>query len=163
MIGASRLDIATYEDVEADVGSNAEAGFIVLLSSVAAAFGIGVTSPGGLASLTLAALVSWVVWAVLTYIIGARILPMPETRADIGELLRTTGISSAPGILRIFGFVPVVGWWIYMGVTVWMLFAFVVAVRQALDYTSSKRALAVCVLGWLIHGVLFFAFVQEAM
>jgi len=96
---------------------------------------------------------------LLTVFIGTRLLPDRETRADFGQVLRTTGFSASPGFLRVFGLVPIVGWYIFAAATVWMLFTFVVAVRQALDYTSTVRALLVCVLGWLVHSMLFFWFV----
>jgi hypothetical protein len=51
---------------------------------------------------------------------------------------------------------------VFAATAVWMLAAMVVAVRQALDYTSTMRAAAVCVLGWslaigiaIILGLLF--------
>jgi hypothetical protein len=90
-------------------------------------------------------------------------LPEPSTHADVGEVLRTTGFSASPGVLRIFAAIPGLGIPIFIGVTIWMLCTFVVAVRQALDYGSTGRALAVCVLGWLLHGLLFFAFVRAAI
>jgi hypothetical protein len=94
--------------------------------------------------------------------IGTRLLPGNQTRADFGQILRTTGFSATPGILRALGFLPHVGWMIFVAATVWMLFTFVVAIRQALDYTSTRRALAVCILGWLIHGVVLFSFILTA-
>jgi hypothetical protein len=163
MIGAARLDPLTYEQVEADPATTGGAVLIVLAASVAASIGAGVTTPGGILGVTLGAMATWMVWVGLTYVIGTRILPESQTRATLGEVLRTTGFSASPGILRIFGILPAIGWPIFFGVTIWMLLAFVVAVRQALDYTGSRRALAVCVLGWLIHGVLFFAFVITAI
>jgi hypothetical protein len=163
MIGAARLDAETYEQVEADPATTGGAVFVVLAASVAASIGAGVTNPGGIVGVTLGAVATWMVWVGLTYVIGTRMLPESQTHATIGEVLRTTGFSASPGILRIFGFLPAIGWPIFLGVTIWMLLAFVVAVRQALDYAGSWRALAVCVLGWLIHGVLFFAFVVTAI
>ena len=163
MIGAARLDAQTYERVEADPAKTVAAVFVVVLASIAASIGIGVTDLGGLIGVTLGAMATWVVWVGLTYVIGTRILPETQTDATLGEILRTTGFSASPGILRIFGFLPTIGWAIFLGVTIWMLFAFVVAVRQALDYAGSRRALLVCVLGWLIHGILFFAFVVTAI
>ena len=163
MIGAARLDAQTYERVEADPSTTVAAVFVVLVASVAAAIGIGVRDPGGILGVTLGALATWMVWVGLTYVIGTRILPESQTHATIGEVLRTTGFSATPGILRIFGFLPAIGSAIFFGVTIWMLFAFVIAVRQALDYAGSARALLVCILGWLIHGVLFFAFVVTAI
>jgi hypothetical protein len=163
MIGAARLDAQTYERVEADPSTTVAAVLVVLVASVAASIGIGATDPGGVLGVTLGAMATWMVWVVLTYVIGTRILPESQTHATIGEVLRTTGFSATPGILRIFGFLPAIGSAIFFIVTIWMLFAFVIAVRQALDYAGSLRALLVCILGWLIHGVLFFAFVVTAI
>jgi hypothetical protein len=163
MIGASRLDPATYEDVEADRSSTAGAILVVIISSLAAAIGSGSRDLTSAISAVILLLGAWMVWVGLTYFIGARLLPGPETQSNIGEVLRTTGFSASPGILRILGLIPGVGFPIFIVVTIWMLFTFVVAIRQALDYASSLRALAVCMLGWLIHGLLFFGFVVVAV
>jgi hypothetical protein len=163
MIGAARLDAQTYEEVEANPAAIRGAIFIVLAASVAAAIGTGVRDLAGLISVTVFSVATWAVWVGLTYLIGTRLLPEPQTRSDLGEVFRTTGYSAAPGILRILCILPLVGLPIFLGVTVWMLFSFVVAIRQALDYAHTGRALAVCVLGWLIHGILFFAFVLSAI
>ena len=163
MIGASRLDPATYEQVEADRSSTAGAILVVIISSVAAALGSGSRNVVSVVSAVILLLGAWVIWVGLTYFIGARLLPGPETHTNIGEVLRTTGFSASPGVLRILGLIPAVGLPIFIIVTVWMLFTFVVAIRQALDYASSARALAVCLLGWLIHGLLFFGFVLIAI
>jgi hypothetical protein len=77
-------------------------------------------------------------------------MPAPETRSDVGELLRTIGFSAAPGILRIFGVVPGAAIPAFVITAVWMLAAMIVAVRQALDYKSTARAIAVCGLGWVL-------------
>jgi hypothetical protein len=163
MIRASRLDAETYEQVEADRASNAGAVAVVVVASIAAAVGSGARDPIGIISATAALLITWIFWVVLTYFIGTRLLPEAQTHADVGEVLRTTGFSASPGVLRILGALPAVGLPIFIGVTIWMLLTFVVAIRQALDYASSGRALAVCVLGWLLHGLLFFAFVMVAI
>jgi hypothetical protein len=99
------------------------------------------------------------VWIALTLVIGKWIMPGPETQTNAGEILRTTGFSASPGVFRIFGVIPGIGLPIFLGVTAWMLLTFVVAIRQALDYASFKQALAVCVLGWVLHGLVFFGFV----
>ena len=81
---------------------------------------------------------------------------MDTSDADWGELLRTTGFAAAPGMLRIFGIVPGLTGLVFFVASLWMLAAFVVAVRQALDYTSTGRAVAVCLIGWLVNGAIFF-------
>jgi hypothetical protein len=162
MIGAACLDAATYEQVEADSTSSASAIMVVVIASVAAAIGAGSRDLTSIAGITLAAILSWIVWIGLTLVIGKWIMPEPGTHADIGEVLRTTGFSASPGVFRILAGIPGLGLLVFLGVTVWMLFTFVVAIRQALDYTSFTRAFAVCLLGWLIHGLLFFGFVRVA-
>jgi len=163
MIGAARLDAHTYEEVEADRTSTGAAMFVVILASIAAAIGAGAGDWITVSALVIALLAIWMVWVGLTLLIGTALLPEPQTHADIGEVLRTTGFSAAPGIFRVLGVVPVIGWVLFLGVNLWMLFSFVVAIRQALDYGSARRALAVCILGWMIHGLLLFGFVRVAM
>ena len=151
MIGAARLDVRTYEEVEADKTAIRQAMAVVVLSSLAA--GIGSIAKVGLLGLltgTIASLIGWFIWAFLTYLIGTKILPEPQTRSDVGELLRTTGFSSSPGLLRILGVVPLIGGLIVVAASIWMLIAMVIAVRQALDYTSTWRAVGVCIIGWIV-------------
>ncbi len=148
---AMKLDPDLYEEVEADHTANGQAALTVLLSSLAAGVG-GVLSGGwyGLMLNTIVALVGWVVWAFLCYFIGAKLLPEHQTKADMGELIRCTGFSSAPGLLQVLGILPGLGGFIRFAVAIWMLAAFVIAVRQALDYTSTLRALGVCLIGWVV-------------
>lgn len=157
MMGAARLDVGTYEEVEADTTATPQAMIVVILSSLAA--GIGSFRDGGITTLlaiTLGALVGWLVWAGLTYFIGTKMLPEPDTKANVGELLRTTGFSQAPGILRILGIIPMIGGLISLIASVWMLVAFVIAVRQALDYKSTGRAVGVCLIGFLVYLAIVF-------
>jgi hypothetical protein len=94
------------------------------------------------------------VWAFLTYYIGTRLLPEPRTRADYGQLLRTIGFASAPGLIRVVGIIPGLGAIVFAVAGVWMLIAMVIAVRQALDYTSTWRAVGVCAIGWVVQSVI---------
>jgi hypothetical protein len=151
VIGAAKLDAHIYEEVEHDRTAMAQAMTVVVLSAVAA--GIGSLHAGfrGLVVVSVVALVGWFIWGWLTYLIGTKLLPEANTKADPGELLRTIGFSSAPGVLRIFGFVPLLGGVISFVASVWMLVAMVIAVRQALDYSSTNRAIGVCAIGWLVY------------
>lgn len=170
MIGAAKLDVHTYEEVEADQTAMGPAMAVVVISSVAA--GIGALGTGGVLGLlvgAVVALVGWFIWAFITYVVGTKLLPEPQTHADMGQLLRTIGFSASPGILRVLGFIPVVGALISFLAGIWMLVAMVVAVRQALDYSSTWRAVAVCVIGFVIYilitiaiGLAFAAFAAGA-
>lgn len=152
MIRAAKLDVNLYEEVEADKQAMGQAMSVVILASLAA--GVGGASAGGIHGLllgTVGALVGWFVWAFITYYVGTKIMPEPQTRADYGELLRTIGFSSSPGLLRVFGFIPVLGRIIFIVCGIWMLVAMIIAVRQALDYKSTLRAVGVCIVGWVIQ------------
>ena len=155
LVGAATLNVHTYEEVEVDSTAIGQAMGVVILSSLAAGIGdIGRGGPGILAAV-VGALLGWLVWAGLTYLIGTRLLPEARTRADWGQLLRTTGFAAAPGIVRVLGIIPLLGWLALGIASLWMLAAFVVAVRQALDYTSTGRAVGVCLIGWVANGAIF--------
>ena len=145
MIRAAKLDVDLYEEVEADQGALRQAMLVVVLSSVAA--GIGSFGQGGLGGVLIGmivAIVGWYIWAYLTYFIGTRLLPEPQTKADHGELLRTIGFSSSPGLIRVLGIIPGLTEIVFLVASIWMLTAMVIAVRQALDYESTWRAVGVC-------------------
>jgi hypothetical protein len=155
LIGAAKLDVKIYEEVEADRSALNQAMSVVVLSSVAG--GIGIIGTAGFKGIfvgTLIALVSWFIWAYITYIVGTKILPEPQTKADLGELLRTIGFSSSPGIIRVLGIIPGLGGIIFAVAGIWMLIAMIVAIRQALDYQSTWRAVGVCIIGWIIQGLI---------
>jgi hypothetical protein len=156
MMGAAQLDTRVYEEVEADRGATGQALAVVVLAAVAAGvgsgFGIGL---GGLLGGALAGILSWLVWAWLVWLIGTRLLPDPETRADTGELMRAIGFSAAPGLVRVLGILPLVGGLVFMVTSIWMLVTMVVAVRQALDLRSTARAVVICLIGWVLHMIVF--------
>ena len=157
MIRAAKLDVNLYEEVEADKRAMGQAMGVVVLASLAAGIGsVGTTGIRGLLLGTVGALIGWFIWAFITFFVGTKILPEPQTEADYGELLRTTGFSSSPGLLRILGVVPLLGTIIFVGCGIWMLVAMIIAVRQSLDYKSTWRAVGVCIIGWIIQMALFW-------
>ncbi len=152
IIRACKLDADLYEEVEADKGAIGQAIGVVVLSSIAAGIGsIGKEWHINILTGTVIALIGWFVWAYSTYLVGTKLFPEPQTKADPGELMRTIGFASSPGLIRILGVIPGLTWVVYLGALVWMLMAAVIAVRQALDYTSTLRAIGVCVIGWVIQ------------
>ena len=158
MLGAARLSVATYEEVEADATATPQAVLVVVLAALAG--GVSAIRATGLVGLVLAGLASllgWYVWAFVTYVVGTRLLPGAKTEADLGQLLRTIGFSAAPGLIRVLGIVPALDAPVSVIASVWMLAAMVVAIRQALDYEGTGRAVAVCVTGFVLNFALLFA------
>ena len=154
IIRACKLDVNLYEEVEADKSATVQAALVVILSSLAA--GVGALSLGAANFLMapILSLVSWYIWAYLIYFIGAKLFPEANTKADHGELLRTIGFSSAPGLIRVFGFTPELMTITFIGAGIWMLVAMIIAVRQALDYQSTWRAIGVVIIGFLVQAII---------
>jgi hypothetical protein len=161
IIRAAKLDPNLYEEVEADEGAMRQAVWVVVLTGIAA--GIGSSLTGGFAGLLMGmifALTGWVIWAYLTYFIGTKLLPEPQTESNPGELLRTIGFASSPGLIRVLGIIPGLTKLVFFVASAWMLVAMVIAVRQALDYQSTLRAVGVCAIGWVIQVLVFALFLS---
>ena len=155
MIRASRLDVHIFEEVEADTSATRQALSVVVLVALATGIAsLGTTGLSGLFTGAAIAIVGWAIWAWILYLIGTKILPSHETHADWGQLARTVGFAQSPGVFRVLGVVPVVGGIIFLVASVWMLVAMVIAVRQALDYTSTWRAIGVVLLSFIPYAVL---------
>ncbi len=155
MVGAAKLDMPIYKEVRADTQATGQAMGVVVLFSIAqgiAAFTLG--GIRGFALGTVTALIGWFVWAFVVYLVGTKLLPEPQTRSDVGELLRTTGFAASPGLFQVLGLLPVLGSLILVAVNIWMFMAMFMAVRQALDYESIERTVGVCLIGWLLHIVI---------
>ena len=150
MRGAAMLDVATYEEVEHDEQATGQAAVVVLIVAICTA--IGAISRGGAGILVapITAIVGWLVWAGVTYLIGDKML---GGTATWGELLRTLGFAQAPGVLMIFGIIPLLGGLVRAIVAVWLLVAGVIAIRQALDFSTGK-AVVTGLLGWVALVVL---------
>lgn len=160
MIRAARLDPSLYEEVEADDKATTQALIVVLLASICSGIGGAIsqvlTGQGlggvgiGLIGGSFSALISWLVWSFITYFIGTKVF---GGTASYGELLRTIGFADSPSILLILSFIPLLGGLISFAVLIWGLVAMVVAVRQALDFSTGKAVLT-CIVGWIVAVVL---------
>ena len=157
IIKSALLDKNIYEEVEADSSALMQAILVVVLSSIAGGIGsIYYYGVSGMITGSISALISWVVWAGIIYFIGAKFIPEPQTEADLGQLLRTIGFASSPGLIRVFGIIPGLENAMAIIAAIWMLFTTVIAVRQALDYKSTIRAIIVCLVGWIAYGLLSY-------
>jgi hypothetical protein len=156
VVGAARLDVRTYEEVEVDTTATPQAMGVVALAALAGGVGVAKTGGTGVVVTVVGGLVGWVVWAALIWLVGTNLLPESRTRADIGELLRTLGFAASPGLLLVLRILPLIGDFLAFVIWVWQLAATVVAARQALDYQSTGRAVVVCLIGWIVYVVMRF-------
>ena len=151
---AIKIDPDLYEEVEHDKSATIQAAGVVVLSSLAAGVGAMHLGVSNFLLGPLLSLASWYFWAFIIYIVGTKLFPDKETKSDHGELLRTIGFSSAPGLIRVFAFTPELMTVTFVGSALWMLACMVVAVKQALDYKSLWRALGVVIVSWLVQAFL---------
>jgi hypothetical protein len=145
MRGAALFDVATYEEVEHDTEATGQAAVVVVIVAVCAAIGAVWRGGPSIIMAPVSAILSWLLWSAVTYVIGDKLL---GGTATWGELLRTIGFAHSPGVLMIFGIVPLLGKPVRVVVALWLLVAGVIAIRQALDFSTSK-AIVTAVLGWL--------------
>lgn len=150
MMAAARLDSTLYNEVEADTTATGQAAGVVVIVAVCSALGGvgggGTAIVGGL----IASLLGWLLWAAVTYLIGDKLL---GGTATWGELLRTLGFAQSAGVLYILAIIPLLGWLIRAVVMVWILVAGIVAIREALDFSTGK-AVITAVIGWLALAIL---------
>src|SRR5690349_20426942 len=126
MRGAAMLDVATYEEVEHDERATGQAAVVVLIVAICSAIGAIWRGGPGIISGAITAIVGWLVWAGVTYLIGDKLL---GGTATWGELLRTLGFAQSPGVLMIFGIIPILGGLVRIIVAIWLLVAGVIAIR----------------------------------
>jgi hypothetical protein len=158
LIGAACLRSATYEDVEHDASATLQAAIVVAIASFTSsvAWYFGTANAWLIVSGAARALIGWLAGAAVLWVIGTRLLPGRDTEADLGQLLRTVGFAQTPGLFGVLAVVPVVGLFVPFMVAMWVIAATVVAVRQALDYDSTFRAVLVCLLGLIVSVIVVY-------
>ena len=153
------LDVAFYEEVEKDKKFTDQAMMTVALVSVVEGFMIMegfnlITLVQGV----LGSLIRFVIFAFFLSFVGTRILPEPETKSNTGELIRTLGFAYAPGLFIIFIIFPIIDSYVYPLVLILQLATMTIAVRQALDFNSTVRAVGVCIVAYILMILAFMLF-----
>ena len=141
---AAMLDVAVYEEVEHDQEATGQAAVVVVIVAICTAIGAIWRGGPSIIAGPIAAVIGWLLWAGITYIIGDKLL---GGTATWGELLRTIGFAQSPGVFMILGVIPILGGLVGLVVAVWLLIAGVIAIRQALDFSTGKAVLT-ALLGW---------------
>ncbi len=159
MVRAARLDVAFFNEVEADTSLNGQALLVVLIAAVASGLGslLGGLIGGGLGPAFTGLIVGiimtvlgYYLWSYLTLLIGTRLF---GGTADLGEMLRVIGYANTPNVLSVFSFIPFLGRLIALVGGLWALVAGIIAVREALDLDTGKALLTVAI-GWLVVFIL---------
>lgn len=153
VVSALGLDPRVFEEVEADRTALGQALLVVLLAGLGAGVGnVGLQSGTGgtITAVVGVSVVGWIGWAWLIARLGTRVLPSPETSADVGQVLRTLGFAAAPGMFRAFEAIGGLRWVLLPLTSIWMVLAMIIAIRQALDYSTTSQAVRLALLGWIV-------------
>ena len=156
---AIMLDVSFYEEVENDKKFTDQAMMTVVFVSIVQGLMIAGFAPIALVQGILGSLVRFIIWAFFIAFVGTRILPEPETKSNTGELIRTLGFAYAPGLLVIFKVLPFINSFVDPIVVILQLAAMTIAVRQALDFNSTVRAVGVCIVAFLLMIVALTLFI----
>jgi hypothetical protein len=148
VIGAIRLDPATYEEVEHDTDATWQAAIVVAVAAILSGVGSSAGRAQNLLAGVLASVVFWAIFALFAYLVGVHLLKGPQTSATFGEVLRAIGFSYAPSLFAILGFIPGIGSLIVLIAGVWTLIASIIGLRQALE-VGTGRAVAIAVVAFL--------------
>ena len=150
MLRAAKVESQLYEEVEADSGATGQALLVVVMASLSAGIGHGISGlmrggAGGIGvfftSLIIGAigsLVAWFIFSLLCFWLGTTLFKGPDTKSTLGELLRVLGFADSPALLNIFAFIPFIGPLIPFVTMIWTIIAAVVGVRQACDFTTGR-------------------------
>ena len=151
-----KIDPDVYDEVQKDKTATLSAAIVVVISSLAAGIAAKQLGASSFIFAPILSLVSWFVWAYIVYFVGVKLFPdggqaAPKTKTTHAALLRAIGFSSAPGIIRVFGFTPELMTVTFIGSALWMLACMVVAVRQTLNFKSLWKALGVVIMSWFVQ------------
>ena len=160
---AAKLDATVFDEVMENTKLMTQAIIVVFFYGMAVSYGtFGRAGVTGINSALVITLIGWYIWAFSTYIAGVRLFPEAGTTADRKAFMRAMAFASSPGWLRILGLVPEMGGAVFAVISIWMVVAAVVAVKKALNYSSTQRAAAITVVCWILstlfQGLLYIMF-----
>src|SRR5215471_14472182 len=157
MIGAMQADVKTLSEIEADPNAFTQAIIVIVIAGVASLignifrYGIGV----GIVRL-ISSLLAYFLFALFVYLIGTKVMPEPSTKSDFNETFRTVGFAASPGVFYVLAIIPFLGPLISFAIAIWSLVIGVIAVREALDYTNTGRAIIVSLVAAIACWIVVF-------
>ena len=152
---AIKIEIDLYEEVKKDTSATLQAGVVVVLSSLAAGVGALQLGASNFLLAPVISLLSWYVLALIIYFVGVKLFGGLKTKNNYGEILRTIGFSSAPGLIRVFGVTPDLMKVTFIGSQFWILACMVVAVYSALNHGSLWKAFGVVIIASVFQAFFF--------
>ena len=152
IIRSIRLDKSLYKDPNTfGELSLYYAGLIMVLDGIAGAIALSTLYKTNIIFSGVTALLSWMVWGILIYVIGIKLFPDPSTNTSFKKILITVGFAHAPGLFRFFVFMPSLVVPIVFLTQFWIFAALIIGVRETLNFKSNFKSAGVVIILSLIH------------
>ena len=139
------------------------AGLIMILDGIAGAVAANNIIKTAVAMSGLTAIVTWVLWSVLVFVIGVKIFPDKQTKASFKKVLTSVGFAHAPGLLRFFAVTPDLMIPIILLTQFWIFAALIISTKQILNLKSNFKSFGIVFLSFLIIVFLSISFVMSRM
>ena len=139
------------------------AGLIMILDGIAGAVAANNIIKTAVAMSGLTAIVTWVLWSVLVFVIGVKIFPDKQTKAPFKKVLTAVGFAHAPGLLRFFAVTPDLMIPIIFLTQFWIFAGLIISTKQILNLKSNFKSFGIILLSFLIIAFLSISFVMSRM
>ena len=139
------------------------AGLIMILDGIAGAVAANTVIKTAVAMSGLTSILTWLVWAILIYVIGVKLFPDKNTKVPFKKVLTAVGFAHAPGLLRFFAVTPNMMIPIIFLTQFWIFAGLIISTKQILNLKSNLKAFGVVFLSFLIIAFLSISFVMSKM
>ena len=162
IIRSIKLDKSLYKDPNTfGEFSLYYAGLIMVLDGIAGAIALSTLYKTNIIFSGVTALLSWIVWGTLIYVIGIKLFPDPGTNASFKKILITVGFAHAPGLFRFFVFMPSLVVPIVFLTQFWIFASLIIGVREILNFKSNFKSAGVITIAFLIISIVSLSFVMD--
>jgi hypothetical protein len=139
------------------------AGLIMILDGIAGAVAANTIVKTAIAMSGLTAIFTWLVWAILIYVIGVKLFPDRQTKVPFKKILTAVGFAHAPGLIRFFAVTPELMVPIIFLTQFWIFAGLIISTKQILHLKSNLKSFGIVFLSFLIIAFLSISFVMSRM
>ena len=159
-----KLDKTLYSDSK-NFGEAAIyfAGLIMILDGIASAVAANTIIKTAVAMSGLTAILTWLIWGVLIFVIGVKLFPDKQTKVPFKKVLTAVGFAHAPGLVRFFAVTPELMFPIIFLTQFWIFAALIISTKQVLNLKSNFKSFGIVFLSFLLIAFLSISFVMSRM
>ena len=139
------------------------AGLIMILDGVAGAVAANTIIKTAIALSGLTAILTWLVWGILIFVIGVKLFPDKESKIPFKKVLIGVGYAHAPGILRFFAVTPDLIIPIIFITQFWIFSGLIISTKQILNLKTNFKAFGIVILSFLIIAIISISFVMSRL